>query len=891
MQSSFYRILSVAITLLLVAALGALLILTLRSQPATVIVPLPTPTATATTMPTATPTPAPALVAEIVVDAAGYKFQPLAGFAVSIQESVAKLTGTAPDLPVAPSIVMDAGPNAAFGMRAGQTLEDVLAQYADVLVRQGDVAVGPATAQRVAGQEAIGAPLTGEEAGQPIAGRIVVAQPDENHLFVTVATAPVERWEAATSAELDAVLASVQFFAPDATPTALAEVAPPATATITATAPAATATSLPTVRATATITGVTILSPTATAPAITTTLPVTPLITLPTPLPAISPVAPQPEAAALEWQAVSDSNFMNDLVISGNTVWIASDGGALAWTRGSTTPVKFTSVDGLAGTRLTAVADCALPEFGVVFGSDSGLQVVDPRAGGWQLRDSANSELSYDDVSALACDAEAGYLVVGYARHGIDIYDAAEDEWRHLDRSSGLASNNVTALAVVGDLDEIWVVSNDGVTVAAGPDSTFYDATNSQLESNRIGSIAVDADGAVWLGGDGALYRVEGETWTVFSAEEVGDAGFPLRLIAGLTPADNGTLWLGDIDGAVCRFDPAESRCVAAFTGAQGMAAGPLTRLALDAAGRVYYTTAGDGYSVLDGDAWRRFARAGEAVRGNAIGAATVDGDGALWLATDAGIQRVEGADRPPTLAPAGDIDPAAVRVLLADSTGLIWAGGDGAASFDGETWTVYTTTAGLAGETVQAIAEDSRGRIWLGTDRGISIWNGATFFNLTEETGLPSADIRSLLAEGDAMWIGSDGGGLYRFERNQLQVLTSDNVDLPSDTVTALAPADDGSLLVGTDSGLAELRDGSSAPIPAAGEGAISHILALPGSLWVATADDGLYFDAGDGWQHATAATVLPADQVTALVAADESIWVGGRTGGLVLTDIPQGE
>ena len=50
-----------------------------------------------------------ALVAEIVVDAAGYKFQPLAGFAVSIQDNAAKLTGTAPDLSVAPSIVMNAG--------------------------------------------------------------------------------------------------------------------------------------------------------------------------------------------------------------------------------------------------------------------------------------------------------------------------------------------------------------------------------------------------------------------------------------------------------------------------------------------------------------------------------------------------------------------------------------------------------------------------------------------------------------------------------------------------------------------------------------------------------------------------------------------------------------
>ena len=176
-----------------------------------------------------------------------------------------------------------------------------------------------------------------------------------------------------------------------------------------------------------------------------------------------------------------------------------------------------------------------------------------------------------------------------------------------------------------------------------------------------------------------------------------------------------------------------------------------------------YYTTAGDGYSVLDGDAWRRFARAGEACAGNAIGAATVDGDGALW-SPPTRESSAEGADRLPTLAPAGDIDPAAVAcVLSTDSTGLIWAGGDGAASFDGETWTVFTTTAGLAGETVQAIAEDSRGRIWLGTDRHQHL-ERCDLLQPHRKRPVAQRDIRSLLAEGDAMWIGSDGGGLYRF-------------------------------------------------------------------------------------------------------------------------------
>ena len=122
-----------------------------------------------------------------------------------------------------------------------------------------------------------------------------------------------------------------------------------------------------------------------------------------------------------------------------------------------------------------------------------------------------------------------------------------------------------------------------------------------------------------------------------------------------------------------------------------------------------------------------------------------------------------------------------------------------------------------------------------------MSIWNGESFFNLTRDTGLPSADIRVLLNDGNAMWIGSAGGGLYRFERNQLEVLNVDNMNLPSDVLTALALSGDGALLVGTDAGLAELRDGIAMPLPALGERAITQVLVQGGATWVGTAADGL--------------------------------------------------
>lgn len=907
MQSSAFRILSAVITLLLIAALAALILLTLRSQPTVTL--QPAPTASPTHTPTVTVTPFQTLGADLIVPEGGYRFQPLLGYAVTMQGAAVALTqplsdtaatgtaatGTATTDTAATdtaassaTIGLEARPRDVLGVHPDQPLADVLMQVAQPFIDQTQAQAGAVETLTVGGVDAVAVTLTGQLDAAPIGARILVAQPDANRLFVAAGTAPLSTWEQETAAALMHVLESLTFFDP---------VRAVAATTSTPTIAAELATLLPTPRPqntaarpprngaspTPTVPSVTIIEPTATRAITLTPTPVITITTLLAPSPTPSPTA---RATAQPWSLITDANWMNEVAVADNTIWVATDGGALTWARGSATPVKFTTLNGLTSNRLTTVADCALPDLGVIFGSDAGLQVVAP-AGDWRQLTSANSDLSYDDIVDLACDPAAGYLVIGFAQHGIDIYDQARDEWRHLDRNSGLASNRVQSLAVVGELDEIWVVGEEGVTVAAGADSTFYTANNSPLESNRIGAVVADADGVVWLGGDGALYRVAGESWTVFNAEEVSDAGFPVRLITGLALAGDGTLWLGDIDGAICRFDPAARTCTVAFRAAPGMATAPLTSLARGADEQIYFTTAGDGLSVYDGVSWERLARPAAGIRGNAVSVATVDPDGALWVVTEAGVQRIVAPDRAPVLTPDGPIAPASIQAIHIGDNDDLWIGGAGAAMWDGAAWTTYTLTDGLAGAVVQAIAADSRGRVWLGTDAGVSIWNGESFFNLTRETGLPGADIRTLLADDDAMWIGSAGGGLYRFERNQLEVLNADNMNLPSDTITALARAEDGGLFVGTAAGLAELRDGVAAPVPEVGERAVTQILALDDSLWVGTAADGLFYDAGAGWQQETTDGALPANRVTALAAFRDAVWVGGATGGLARYDL----
>ncbi len=607
----------------------------------------------------------------------------------------------------------------------------------------------------------------------------------------------------------------------------------------------------------------------------------------PQPAPSLLP-APSPtpvfSAAALR-RVETDARFVNAAAIFEDTLWLATEGGALAWPAGADTPVHYTSVDGLPGNRLTAVAACPLPGLGIVFGGDGGLAIFDPARATWRQLNPANSEMRALDVSALACDLEGERLLVGYAANGIDIYSVAADAWRRLDRSSGLGANDVTALAVDNVRDAIWVASSQGVTRAAGPDSAFFPAGDPPLDTLRVSALAVAPSGMVWLGADGAVYRVNGETWTRYAANSTSDGTFPNGAITGMAVAADGSLWVADSDGAVCRLSAIQNRCVESYVAHMGLAAppnGPVTDLVLDGEQPIY-TTFGDGHVLLDTDP-RRAVPVEQRLNGNRVYALAVDNAGLLWAATETGLQRFSdpgGSTRLAPIAP-GEIPLSGGQVLHPRPLGGMWVGGRGASVFDGEVWKTYTMRDGLAGEQVQAIATDGQGRTWLGTEQGVSIWNGETFFNITAAQGLPAADIRALAAASDIMWIGSWGGGLYRFTDNQVEVFNVENTGLPSDRITALAVLPDGDLLLGADAGLVRFADGAVTPV-ASITAPVTAIAVIDGAAWVATEGAGVYVQQGDGWTQVTPADGLPAATITAIAATAEAVWLGGATGGLV--------
>jgi len=148
------------------------------------------------------------------------------------------------------------------------------------------------------------------------------------------------------------------------------------------------------------------------------------------------------------------------------------------------------------------------------------------------------------------------------------------------------------------------------------------------------------------------------------------------------------------------------------------------------------------------------------------------DRAGAVWLGNFIDFGRLRGS-RVETIRPDDGLDHSP-RCAFVDSQGRLWIGlryggavmtADPAA--DAPTWVRYSTRNGLASDTVWAITEDRRGRMYFATNRGLDQLEPATgqVRHFTTENGLASAVLYDGLTDAQGrIWLAS-AGGVSRFD------------------------------------------------------------------------------------------------------------------------------
>jgi transcriptional regulator with GAF, ATPase, and Fis domain/ligand-binding sensor domain-containing protein len=215
----------------------------------------------------------------------------------------------------------------------------------------------------------------------------------------------------------------------------------------------------------------------------------------------------------------------------------------------------------------------------------------------------------------------------------------------------------------------------------------------------------------------------------------------------------------------------------------------------------------------------------------------------------------------------------------------------------------------GLSQSSVQAIAQDPDGYVWLGTQEGLNRYDGFEFLVLAHDSddpgSLADAGIRSLFVDrSGVLWVGTDMGGLSRYDNASRSFTNflhdpSDPASIASNRVRVVFEDSRGRLWVGTDgSGLDQFDRGTST---------FRHLMNEPGNpgslsdnhVWAIAEDGagGIWVGAKDGLNRLEPGAAsftrfehdpgdpasISGDSVRALFAdRDGSVWIGTESNGL---------
>lgn len=241
----------------------------------------------------------------------------------------------------------------------------------------------------------------------------------------------------------------------------------------------------------------------------------------------------------------------------------------------------------------------------------------------------------------------------------------------------------------------------------------------------------------------------------------------------------------------------------------------------------------------------------------------------------------------------------ATVHAVAFDREGYLWVGTqDGAARFDGRSFTAVDLPGKAVSSFVRTILPTRDGSVWLGKEEGGLVrLRGGKAVLFDRSAGLPAERVNHLLEASDGtVWAATHGGGVARFTGAGFLGVSEGLPDLRVWRLLERRGADGKPrLLAACEGGVAELGEvGRWAPVdlgaPLAGVSANSLLATGEGSgeeIWVGTFGAGAFRLRGGRVERFGPSRGLASPLVTSLAATrgpdgDPVVWAGTRDAGL---------
>ena len=335
-----------------------------------------------------------------------------------------------------------------------------------------------------------------------------------------------------------------------------------------------------------------------------------------------------------------------------------------------------------------------------------------------------------------------------------------QGSWKVFNKKNGLPGGLVQTM-LFDRQGSLWFDGGKaGLQRWIGYDQWENWTTEQGLANNLMWAILRGAGGRLWLGTELDLERME-DTPRGQEFHRVGEHLHVRRLQSIVETADR-HLWIGSDDGSIVEYDSERARS-RLLSGERNV-----YQVLVDRDDRVWVLTA-SGLFWVDRGSGRRELRAPPVavVPVTRFYRAVQDASGDLIFTSDEGIFRLS-RQRWSRIQMPASFKPAYNTQVALGMGGTVWISGTSPAlmqiRIDGDKATAVSEVSlpTLASANVYMMATDRRGWLWVGTDSGIDVFNGAEWRHAGEEDGLVwnDTDSGAFFADPDgSVWIGTSGG------------------------------------------------------------------------------------------------------------------------------------
>ncbi|MCF8361823.1 MAG: response regulator [Prolixibacteraceae bacterium] len=423
-----------------------------------------------------------------------------------------------------------------------------------------------------------------------------------------------------------------------------------------------------------------------------------------------------------------------------------------------------------------------------------GLNLLDTTSRDVKFYPFEHGVIETDNIGKTIYEDKSGNIWVCTEGKGLYRFHEPENTFTHygINESENTLSNNVVKDIYQDDEGRYWIATDGGGLEVYDLSNREYFTYNydisidNSLSSDGIYCIYGDDTDIIWIGTFGGGVNILDNNRKKFSHyTQTGKTNNELShpSVLSFEEDEDGMIWIGTDGGGINLFDPGQQafthyKCTPENTSTIG--SNVVTDIYQDSEGLLWFGTYGGGVNLFDekSGAFVRFKSDpydSMSISNNNVWSVYEDTHKSFWVGTLDGLEEFDKKSNTFSIVELPGVDQLyseKVTIILQDSYGQLWFGGALLTSMDMTTgaFTLYDDKA-VKEYDVRTIFEDSKGVLWIGTEGGgLSRFerDKNTFVNYDINDGLPSNAVHAILEDDNGfLWI-STNKGLSKFDKEE---------------------------------------------------------------------------------------------------------------------------